>query len=200
MALITKVKAGSVSSLSDARYFSGMGVDWLGFDLNPASAHYVSPALYQSIAGWVSGPKRVIELLKDFSKADLTELISQYAPDAIETTLDQLDAIQSQTNLPIIARIDLDKEPALSSSLITNPFEYILVSSENPLAHRSRLEELSRIAPILLNINADTNNVKELLADLPLAGISLQGSIEIKVGEKDYPFADLLESLDEDVN
>lgn len=200
MALITKVKAGSVSSLSDARYFSGMGVDWLGFDLNPASPHYVSPALYQSIAGWVSGPKRVIELSQNISQEDLTQLVEQYQPDAIEVSINQLDQVKSSTQLPVIVKVDLDATQNLSSSLITNSVEYILVSTSNPLAIRSRLEQLSKISPVLLNVKPETMNIKELLADLPLTGISLQGSVEIKVGEKDYPFAELLESLDEDSN
>ena len=111
MALITKVKAGSVSSLSDARYFAGMGVDWLGFDIDPDSPHYVSPELYQSLAGWVTGPKRVVEL-PALSKIDFKNLLEIYSPDAWEVDALQLQAVKSNTNLPVFVRVDIDKTPA----------------------------------------------------------------------------------------
>jgi phosphoribosylanthranilate isomerase len=49
MALKTKVKAGNITNLSDARYCAGMGVDWLGFP-----ADVVNPDTFKEITNWVT--------------------------------------------------------------------------------------------------------------------------------------------------
>jgi phosphoribosylanthranilate isomerase len=195
MALITKVKAGSVSSLSDARYFAGMGVDWLGFDIDPDSPHYVSPELYQSLAGWVTGPKRVVEL-PALSKIDFKNILEIYSPDAWEVDALQLQAVKSNTNLPVFVRVDLDKTQVSPESLIVA--DLIIVTTGQPLQKKEIVTSLSKVADVFLSIESHDLDAKSLLTILPLAGICLKGSPETKVGLKDYNFADLLESLDAD--
>jgi phosphoribosylanthranilate isomerase len=195
MALITKVKAGSVSSLSDARYFAGMGVDWLGFDVDPDSPHYVSPELYQSMAGWVTGPKRVVEL-PALNKIDFKNILEIYSPDAWEVDASQLQALKSNTNLPIFVRVNLDKTQVSPESLIVA--DLIIVTTSQPLQKKEIINSLSKVADVFLSIESHEQDAKSLLTILPLAGICLKGSPETKVGLKDYNFADLLESLDAD--
>jgi phosphoribosylanthranilate isomerase len=195
MALITKVKAGSVSSLSDARYFAGMGVDWLGFDVDPDSPHYVSPELYQSMAGWVTGPKRVVEL-PALNKVDLKKILEIYSPDALEVDAWQLQPVKSNTTLPVFVRVYLDKAQVSPESLIIA--DLIIVSTDQPLQKKEIITALSKVAEVFLSIESNDQDAKSLLTILPLAGICLKGSPETKVGLKDYNFADLLESLDVD--
>jgi phosphoribosylanthranilate isomerase len=195
MALITKVKAGSVSSLSDARYFAGMGVDWLGFDVDSDSAHYVSPELYQSMAGWVTGPKRVVEL-PALNKVDLKKILEIYSPDALEVDTLQLQALKANTNVPIFVRVDLDKAQISPESLIVA--DLIIVSTAQPLQKKEIITSISKVADVFLSIESNDRDAKSLLTMLPLGGICLKGSPETKVGLKDYNFADLLESLDAD--
>ena len=58
--LKTKIKANSITNLTDARYFAAWEVEWLGFNLNPGE----SIALQQvpAIKDWVDGVKIVGEL------------------------------------------------------------------------------------------------------------------------------------------
>lgn len=195
MALITKVKAGSVSSLSDARYFAGMGVDWLGFDVNPDSPHYVSAELYRSMAGWVTGPKRVIEV-SQFSAESMHELINTYSPDFIEVTAQQISAVQQLTALPVMARLDLAQEQP-DVQLLAN-VKYVVLSAKDPLKEKEVIQKISQVTEVLLVVAPEQTQIQNLLTLLPLSGICLKGSPEIKVGLKDYSFADLLESLEED--
>ena len=58
--LITKVKVGQVTNLSEARYCAGMGVDFLSFPIVS-----IDPKTYQEITGWVAGPKFGIEVNPD---------------------------------------------------------------------------------------------------------------------------------------
>lgn len=55
MALKLSVKIGDVTNLSDARYAAGMGVDYIGFNINPDSEHFVTSDKVAEIINWVSG-------------------------------------------------------------------------------------------------------------------------------------------------
>jgi phosphoribosylanthranilate isomerase len=194
MALITKVKAGSVSSLSDARYFAGMGVDWLGFDVNPNSPHYVSPELYQSMAGWVTGPKRVIEV-SGVSTESIKSLIDTYTPDFIEIDASQIAILKGLTEVPLMARLDLDTEQLNIQALADVKFAILTV--QDALKKKEIIQSISQVTEVLLCVAANESQINNLLTLLPIAGICLKGSPETKVGLKDYSFADLLESLEE---
>jgi phosphoribosylanthranilate isomerase len=194
MALITKVKAGSVSSLSDARYFAGMGVDWLGFDVKTNSPDYVSPELYQSMAGWVTGPKRVIEVGPG-NLESINDLINTYRPDLVEVPASQLAVLKGLTKVPIMARLDLDTD--LLNILALAEVKYAVLTTEDALKKKEVIQNISKVTQVLLCVAPNESQINSLLTLLPLAGICLQGSPEIKVGLKDYSFADLLESLEE---
>ena len=194
MALITKVKAGSVSSLSDARYFAGMGVDWLGFDVNPDSPHYVSPELYQSMAGWVTGPKRVIEV-SGVSTESIKSLIDTYTPDFIEVDASQIAILKGLTDISLMARLDLDTNPLNIQALADVKFAILTV--QDALKKKEIIQSISQVIDVLLSVASHEPQINNLLTLLPISGICLKGSPEIKVGLKDYSFADLLENLEE---
>src|SRR5215218_4914417 len=88
-----------VTNLSDARYCAGMGADMLGYVIDPGHVDYISPKLYQEMSGWVSGPRRVIEILTLAS--DLGGQLAHYSPDLIHVhfTLIEPGALP---DLPII--------------------------------------------------------------------------------------------------
>ncbi len=194
MALITKVKAGSVSSLSDARYFAGMGVDWLGFDVNPDSPHYVSLELYQSMAGWVTGPKRVIEMSAGSPEA-IKNIITHYAPDFIEVDASQVVVLKGLTDVPLMARLDLDTDQLNVQTLAE--VKYVVLTVQDALKKKEIIQSISQVTDVLLVVAPHETQLNNLLTLLPISGICLEGSPEIKVGLKDYSFADLLESLEE---
>jgi phosphoribosylanthranilate isomerase len=52
-----QVLAKNINNLTDARYFSAMGVDYLGFELSASNAESVAPALVKQLKGWVTGPE-----------------------------------------------------------------------------------------------------------------------------------------------
>jgi phosphoribosylanthranilate isomerase len=87
MPLKTLVKVGCITNLSDARYCAGMGVDLLGFRVIAGSEHHIDHTLFQQIRGWLSGPKIVAECYGISEKTNITEIISQFAPDYIELNL-----------------------------------------------------------------------------------------------------------------
>jgi phosphoribosylanthranilate isomerase len=194
MALITKVKAGSVSSLSDARYFAGMGVDWLGFDVSPHSPHYVSPELYQSMAGWVTGPLRVMEI-NTVNTESIKNLIDTYTPDFIEVDAAQVSNLNGLTDVALMARLDLDTDSVNLQALSNVAF--VVLTAQDALKKKEIIQSISQITEVLLCVAPNEPQINNLLTLLPISGICLKGSPETKVGLKDYSFAELLESLEE---
>ena len=55
----TKLKICGITSLADARYCAGAGVDYLGFIQYKNSPRYVEPAQAKEIIGWLYGPEPV---------------------------------------------------------------------------------------------------------------------------------------------
>src|SRR5882762_4050125 len=87
--LITKVKVGQVTNLSEARYCAGMGVDFLSFPISS-----VDPKTYQEITGWVAGPKFGVE-----ADSKTISTIYEYKADFIEINVDQIDSCSGLENL-----------------------------------------------------------------------------------------------------
>jgi phosphoribosylanthranilate isomerase len=190
--LITKVKAGAVSSLSDARFFAGMGVDWLGFDVNPTSESFVNVDLYKSLVGWVSGPKRVIEIPKALDTDSIAKLISDYLPECIEVELSEIEKFNY--DLPIFARAQLED---IHISKITSSIKYLVLETNADLfKYADELKSLATQTSILVSISPNQQDVKKVLNELPIAGIALRGSQEVQTGIKDYDYSELLESLE----
>jgi len=83
MALRAPVYAGNITNLSDARYFAGMGVQWLGFQIDPNQTSYLNPQKFREIVGWVTGPALVLEPQPNISTNDLTQLAGDYGIDLL---------------------------------------------------------------------------------------------------------------------
>jgi phosphoribosylanthranilate isomerase len=197
MSLITKVKAGSVSSLSDARYFAGMGVDWLGFDVNPSSGSFVSVELYKNMAGWVSGPKRVIENHGPVDAATIQRLQADYEPDFIEVDLDQLNKLPS--GMKAFARANLANIEMKQLVNYSKQIECLVLQIDgNPFLAFKALQEIASQARVLLNVSPDFKESQKAIRELPITGIALTGSKELKVGVKSYDYSEILELLDDE--
>lgn len=60
--MLTKsVFVSGISNLSDARYCSGMGVNYLGVCVDPNNASYLPLDKFQEINGWLSGINWILE-------------------------------------------------------------------------------------------------------------------------------------------
>ena len=57
----------NITSLSEARYCSGMMVDFISFDLNPESPDFVDLKEFEEIKNWLSG----VKILGSFNTNDI---------------------------------------------------------------------------------------------------------------------------------
>lgn len=58
----SRIKFGSITNLTDARYAAAVYADWLGFCFIPGHSRYIEPIKAKEIIDWLSGPKMVAEI------------------------------------------------------------------------------------------------------------------------------------------
>lgn len=210
MALKTFVKISEVNNLSDARYCAGMGVDLMGFCLDPTNELSLSPEKFSEITGWISGVKLVGEFYES-STVVIKELIDSYAIHFIQTNKAEELEYLSTLNIPIMLNIDvslLEKTDYLEETIKENAVKvaYFVLTASGADADSVEFERylsditvLSKDYPIILGFGISADNVESIINSLSIAGIELQGGDEIKPGFKDFgELADILEALEID--
>ncbi len=197
MALKNFVKINQVSSLSDARYCAGMGVDILGFTLIEDSPSYVDPEQFKEITQWVAGPK----FAGEFGQADLETIklaTVDYKLDLIETSIPgHLESLAS-LEIPVIYRAKLggpqdmehlQKAIAYGADLLS--FLHVEYSTDA----FSDFDQLptDQGMKLILNIPAPLENLDRISKH----GLSLTAQTEAKTGLQDYgEIMDVLEALE----
>ncbi len=199
MALRCLVKISSVNNLSDARYAAGMGVELMGFNMDPNAEDFISPEQFNAITSWISGVKFVGEL-DDCQGTDLGQLPEQYGIDYLQIDAGVDPAILKVSPLPLIIKI---ARP--SRSLIADSFKkfselpaWYLLEPEKPLSEEllAWCKTQTSAYPIMLGSNLSTDNVDSLIA-AGFSGFSLKGGEEIRPGFKNFDeLADILETLE----
>lgn len=210
MALKTIVKISGVNNLSDARYCAGMGVELMGFCLDPTNELSISPEKFAEITGWISG----VDLVGEFCESSgivIKELVESYSLDYIQINNVQEMAYISTIDMPVILNIDVStlEEPEYLREILEEQADlvaYFVLTKGGPetdaAAFDKFLPEITSLAkdyPILLGFAISAANVHSILNTAGIAGIELQGGDEIKPGFKDFgELADILEALEVD--
>lgn len=193
MALKTKVKVGKITNLSDARYCAGMGVDLLGFPIG--SAHGIDAKKYKEITDWVSGPLIVAEWPNDTAE-NMEEVISSYNVDLVEISVQQLQFVNTLTK-PLIIKLSPEEWAHYRDELLRNKsrIAYLLIISSEYVPASLHWNEIKDF-PILLSYTDFNYSIHDLL-ELPITGIALNGSEEVKPGLKEYThLSEILEILE----
>ena len=206
MALQTSVKISNVNNLSDARYCAGMGVDLLGFSIEPGNENFISNEKFNEITEWISG----VEYVGEFETDDLrliNDKISKYPISYVQFAHADLASAIASTGLSAIFRISApenwnDEDFHDTINYCSDRVDFILIDGienfEDPLT-LSKLKEICERYDVFLGGNLDKKQVLKLLKKVPAKGISLKGGTEIKPGYKDFDgLADILEEIEVD--
>jgi len=105
MTLRTLVKISAVTNLSDARYCAGMGVEMMGFNIDPNSPKFISSEKFKEISGWVAGVKFVGEYHSK-EPFDIHSAIEEYGLDLVEVNVHYPGFHEVVPNIPVIAHFD----------------------------------------------------------------------------------------------
>ena len=202
MSLKTFVKVSKVSSLSDARYCSGMMVDMLGFHLEDNMPDYISPEEFNEITEWVAGVMFVGEFETD-DVATIKLKTQQYHIQFVETTqFDQLEPLL-ELDKQLIYKHRITNSGMLDNmtnvlSAASDLVDFSIIEVTDPSLYKDVDEILSTVEGALVkgyNVTEDT------VGSLPSfwKGIQLVGTPEEQPGFKDYgDVMDILEHLEED--
>jgi phosphoribosylanthranilate isomerase len=179
-----------ISNLSDARYCAGMGVDMVGFVVDPSNADYVSPARYQEMVGWIAGPARVLEIADG---VNIKEIIETYRPELIHTSL-ALAEKNVFGGAPLIVEVEHTQySNAMPQLYSLVNVKYVIVTGYNEGAAIT----LPAGFDVLIETKSSIHPAAKVLEQSGAAGLALQGTTETTPGLKDYDhLSKILEELD----
>jgi phosphoribosylanthranilate isomerase len=186
--LKTLVKIDTVSQLQNARYAAGMGVEFVGFSLDPNAAQFIDSATLTELTQWLSGVKIVGEL------ADSQVVIPQDCKlDYLQTSNKNSVKELKKQNIPLILEIKnlTDLETVLSKNKADVSYFLISLSNTNTSKELDLLKGLAKKYPLLIK-GVNQRNVEEVLAQVQPKGITLQDDKNIDV------LADVLELIELD--
>lgn len=190
MSLKTKVKAGNISNLSDARYFAGVGSDWLGFP-----AHNVNPVMFKEITDWVTGPQFVLEA-QELKNSDS---ILDYPVSIIQINALQLNWIDSFPDKIWIVLLPVSEWNELKHSLLNHKesISCLIIELNETLHLTERLHEISTHFTVLADFHPEEHALEDLIS-MPVQGINISGGNELKPGLKDFDsLAAIFDALEE---
>lgn len=208
------IKASEVNNLTDARYFSAWGVEWIGFSLVPGHPAQVSAAELLAMKEWLSGPKIVGEFGAVVDADSLHQAIDMLSLQAVQigqfTPFEEVAHLGGRIGIireQIIEKLDelavLEEAWGQWASLVDC---FLLDLEKNNIAWEDikadatalqRLKTLCQTFPVMLSLGFQTHELNEIQETLQPYGLSLKGGEEEKVGLKSFDDLDeIFESLE----
>ena len=194
--LKTKVILSNVTNLSDARYASGMGVDYIGFNINPENDQYVTSEQVKMITEWLSGVSIIGNI----------ENLEEYNPDEYNTRFLQSNnrsIVEQADNSIFTLDFNIDDQARIHQILselkdkvaffVLNVEEAVLVS------HTNVLTTMCKVFNIFISTNYVDKIIDLTLNEIEPMGIVIYGSKEEQPGLSSYDgIADILEQIEID--
>jgi phosphoribosylanthranilate isomerase len=195
MALSTIVKMSSINNLSDARYCAGMGVDLMGFCIDPSKTDFLTPLQFKEITGWLAGVKMVAET-GNLPLIEIKEKLKDYKFDYIEVrNKEEIEGLAELGKHFIYKVEDVNHLPAIPEH--ADIHYYLLKGTELDSNALKVLKDFSKKHSVILGFGINKKNIKDLLSKTHIKGIELKGGSEISPGLKDFDdLADILEILE----
>ncbi len=199
MQLKTQVKVSAISNLHDARFCAGMGVNLLGFQIDPDNERFVAAEKYNELKSWVEGVKFVGEF-NDTAKVSLSEYKFDYLQTSTPSAIQELQSY----DLPLILEIKFDGVLSNLKALLeehhTQVNFFIISTAKSHFAIPETVKEFKDITSkyaVFFETEFDGENALSIIDELKPEGIILQGEDEIKVGYKDFDrLGDVLEAIE----
>ncbi len=202
--LRTFVKISGVTNLSDARYCAAMGVDMLGFAIDPLLPGYVEPDQFRAITEWVAGVALT---------GETTALAENPPPGKMAYAVAWLQA--SHADWPALRKLgwklicqvawtenDTFRDFQARYAATAPHVDYFLLESDMAQLTgevKYHLRQVAEQYPVLLGFGISKDTILTVLSEMPLTGIALRGGHETRPGQRDFgSLAEILELLETD--
>lgn len=205
----TRVKICGITTLADARYCAGAGVDYLGFIQYPPSPRYLSPAEAAEIIGWLYGISSV-GVFVDATPAEIHAAAAMAGFTMIQLSGDESVELCRQIDLPVIKTLHV--RPDTTADELRRQMEafqphvaaFLLDTAKAGLRGGTGqafdwnvAAELSASFDLFVAGGLHAGNVREVIERVHPFGIDLSSGVEYAPGKKDIDkLADLFETLD----
>ena len=196
-----RVKAAAVANLTDARYFAALGVDYLGFQLEPGHEGSVTPTFVAALREWVEGPEVVGEF-GGMSLDDIVRLSRELELHVVQVgPFGKTREVHEATGLDVLQALTLggDMTPEVVQPILdlnaSNVRGFVLDFARNGLTWArlqneptwmSWLETTCADYPVLIDVPAPADQVADILRHLDPVGLQLRGGDEEAVGVKSF--------------
>lgn len=183
--LKTRVKAGKVNNLTDARYFAAMGVDYLGFCCNTGTELYCAPSKIKEITEWVEGPVFVLEFDGWQHEDEIRAILESGLGQALH--FGAFSTYNADFGVPVFKDVILDT--MLDVDL--NQVDFPVFRSDKPFGSLSEksletMLTMSKAKQVFLDLPFDNSDITTLLDTLPQCGLVIRGGVEEKTGVKSF--------------
>ncbi len=212
--LKTKVKASSITNLTDARYFAAWEAEWLGFDFDAGSEEHIPIQNMIAIKEWVDGVKIVGEFGATHSADDILAAIELVGLDAV-----QLGMLVETSTAMELKDVSIIKEFVVQNDTteedIAEHFSNFAACTETFLLDFSKsnftwealqkseqitvdfIKELCQEFQIIIGLDFSGDMIDEFLESIIPLGIHVKGGEEEKVGFKAFDVLDeVFESIE----
>lgn len=202
--LKTLVKASNITNLTDARYFSALEVEWLGYHLEQGTETYIEPQNVIAIKEWVEGPKTVGEFGLQ-NAATIRQAVDVIGLDVVQVghfvTLDQIIPLNG---IPIIKEFVVDEhmnKEAIREHLFmfNNYVETFLLKGnldwnviKNDNSDRDFLKDICSKYQIIFDIKIQPADIESFLLTIHPYGLNVVGGEEEAIGVKSFDELDEL--------
>lgn len=195
MALKTHVLISSVNNLSDARYCSGMHVNYIGFGFEKTDNNYIPRETFKELTEWLSG----VDFVGEFSHYDTQDVrmtLQDYGTKVVQIrNKDQVKQLQLD-GFTVILTIDITDWLSIEN---IHP-DYLVIESHHDVLTEEEIHIITKLSTehkVFIGAGITNENVEGILEETKAYGIALQGGDEIRPGYKDYDaLADILETLE----
>jgi phosphoribosylanthranilate isomerase len=211
MSLITNLKFGELTNLSDARFAAGSQANFLGFSLDPDSENYIEHDDLNEILGWIEG----VGLVGEFGKQDFEEIrdaIQQYKLDYVQLNETEHFFSLSKLKAQIIQNLDLatfrDREELeyfIEDSYQNITYYMFSIYNDEDLEaflndndFKKRIKDFTDDLNVILNLPFNAENIIDLTKEFKPFAINIYAGGEERPGYKDFDeLIEMVESLDE---
>lgn len=201
---LPKIKASSVTNLTDARYFAARGVEWLGFDFQAGSQNFIEEVKAAAIKEWLEGVKYIGEFGFVNQASTVFHTASQLQLDAIEVNMlvewELVEALGVQTPVfreyvvaaqedfgALAQQLEVFSGAVLATILNFNKNAWTWA---HVLGQQQALAALCRQNPVYLALDLAPEELQECVALFEPEGLVVTGGQEEKIGVKSFDALD----------
>ncbi len=206
-----KIKICGITNLADARYASGMFVDYLGFIFYDKSPRYIDPAMAGAIINWIEGPEKVGVFVNQ-PLDEVNRIAKESGLDFVQLHGDENVDYCQLIDKPIIKVIHITPESTKEElktkiEAYAEVAEFLLFDTKikelwggsGQAFDWTILAELTNDVPFFLAGGLNSENIAKAIETTSSYAVDVSSSVEEEPGTKDFDKIDALMEVMEGV-